>query len=169
MKVRVLERLGNKENHIIFEEAAKFFLKTLLPGLTEDLEIKIALRSSTLDKDVHGDIVPWGNFNTTVPSDLVNPKSFTITINKSKDDILEQLSTLAHECIHLKQFVKKQLKWRVNVDEDGNGSLKVTWNNRAYVGVAYRNLPWEKAAFSQERDLFESYIDSLDSNSLLVG
>ena len=78
------------------------------------------------------------------------PRSFEILLNPnlSKD---EQLSTLAHEMVHLKQLALCEFK------SYDNGQYK--WHNQNLIMEQdqYEEMPWEIEASTQEKMLMEQY------------
>lgn len=54
----------------------------------------------------------------------------------------DQMQTLAHEMVHAKQFLRKEL--------DGN-----LWKKRNYDNVKYDDQPWEKEANKMEKQLYK--------------
>ena len=63
------------------------------------------------------------------------------------------LATLAHEFVHLKQFVKGELY------DYEDGSVK--WKSKVYRDgkVSYEDAPWEKEAYRLEYKLYEEFWD----------
>ena len=61
------------------------------------------------------------------------------------------LKTLAHELVHVKQFLKREL-----VDTNG---LESKWKGEAYLYIDYYNLPWEKEAYHLQEVLLKEYKD----------
>jgi hypothetical protein len=59
---------------------------------------------------------------------------------------LEQMQTLAHELVHVKQYFRKELTY-ANTGE-------FCWKKRNAGGYKYENQPWEKEAFRMEKELF---------------
>jgi len=54
----------------------------------------------------------------------------------------DQMQTLAHEMVHAKQFLRKEL--------DGN-----SWKKRNYDHIEYEDQPWEKEANKLEKKLYK--------------
>lgn len=78
----------------------------------------------------------------------------TILLNKDITSINELLLTLAHECVHAKQFLRNELQLR---------GKKKFWKKMLYdsnSSEAYNNSPWELEAYDQEDRLFRSYANS---------
>ena len=75
-----------------------------------------------------------------------------ITMNTTQDESDDELELLAHEMVHLRQYVTGQM-----VDDPFN-SL-VIWEGTAYDACtdanswAYWNAPWELEAFARQRGL----------------
>ena len=57
---------------------------------------------------------------------------------------MRQMTTLAHEMVHARQFIRGELK--------SQGAWK--WKGRNADNYAYTNQPWEKEAYRLERELF---------------
>jgi len=57
---------------------------------------------------------------------------------------IRQMTTLAHEMVHARQFIRGELKLQ--------GAWK--WKGRNAENYAYINQPWEKEAYRLERKLF---------------
>jgi hypothetical protein len=69
----------------------------------------------------------------------------------AKDDDAEtQIRTMAHEMVHVRQFVRKEL------DED-----MTRWKSRRVNMdiIPYRELPWEIEAFRLGDKLFNQYME----------
>lgn len=75
-----------------------------------------------------------------------------ITMNTTQDESDDELELLAHEMVHLKQYVTGQM-----IDLLMTGG--VIWEGTAYDACtdanswAYWNAPWELEAFSRQRGL----------------
>lgn len=67
-----------------------------------------------------------------------------------------QLQTLAHELVHVKQYAKGELSWK----EVNN---RVKWNRELIdeSKTNYFDLPWEIEAFGREYGLYIRYVDHL--------
>ena len=66
------------------------------------------------------------------------------TCNGEKQTFFEMMLTLAHEMIHVKQFMKGEMS-----DEP-----KATWHGRNHEKTPYTKQPWEIEAHKQEHELF---------------
>lgn len=93
----------------------------------------------------------------------ISPSYFVIEVAKELP-ILEQIRCLAHEVVHCKQYLKKQLIYK-----DGN----VYWKNKIFENHAltsrwqddfkseyqtYIEMPWEKEAFGLEESMFNNFL-----------
>ena len=83
--------------------------------------------------------------------DELKPREFLIEIKYTDTETM--LETLAHEMVHLKQFVKGQLKERYM-----NGKRLTFWCNKP-MRRPYWNQPWEKEAFCMQVFLKESFLE----------
>lgn len=52
--------------------------------------------------------------------------------------------TLAHEFVHVKQYMRKQLS-----------GYKHTWNGKKAYNYQYDNEPWEREAYGKQEELYE--------------
>jgi len=59
---------------------------------------------------------------------------------------MEQMQTLAHELVHVKQYFRNELSY----GETGD----FCWKKRNAGGYKYENQPWEKEAFKMEKEIF---------------
>ena len=59
---------------------------------------------------------------------------------------MEQMQTLAHELVHVKQYFRNELTY----GETGD----FCWKKRNAGGYKYENQPWEKEAFKMEKEIF---------------
>ena len=86
-----------------------------------------------------------------IDDNLNKPREFMIELDTSMKFGFDQILTwLAHEMVHLKQFVRKEL-WDYE-------SGRVQWKSRAYSKkVHYDDQPWEKEAYRLESELYEMF------------
>lgn len=119
-------------------KAAMFYLDELkVTDASNPLEISIILTS--LDTDGYCDF----NYDHKYPE-------ITVYLNKSTKDVQELLLFLAHECVHAKQFLKKELIL--------NG-LRGLWKNQEYPSIDFIDSPWEQEAYREEQILFKRLIN----------
>lgn len=68
----------------------------------------------------------------------------------------QMLMTLAHEMVHVKQYVRGQYRGELS----RNGKMKRIWLGKTY-SVAYLKRPWEKEAFRREGELACALLDNV--------
>ena len=139
-----LEITGTKSKRIrkLVEDAARFFEKELIHPRTARI-LEVTFHFTKLN----------GAYGFCVYEDShVKPREFTIEINKglSKEDIVR---TIAHELVHVKQYVKGELKERYVPDKH------MMWHDeRVDVGLSnFYNVPWEVEARKFEDELYMKY------------
>lgn len=115
--------------------AALFFLDDLKITNTQvATEIRIIL--TDLDADGYCDF----NYDHKYPE-------VTIFLDKS-EEVNAQLLTLAHECVHVKQFLNKELVLK------GDKSF---WKKREVDVKEIINSPWEEEAYNKESILLKRF------------
>lgn len=93
--------------------------------------------------------------------DSYRPREFEIELKYSDTEIM--LESLAHEMVHVRQFVKGQLKERYKKRK------RITfWNNKP-VYRTYWNQPWEKEAFNLQMLLKILFLEENDDAKFLSG
>ncbi len=81
---------------------------------------------------------------------LSRPREFMIELDASMKYSFDQILTwLAHEMVHLKQFVRKEL-WDYETGQ-------VQWKSRTFSRTRYDDQPWEKEAYRLEVELYEMF------------
>lgn len=82
------------------------------------------------------------------------PREFIIELNKNCD-IENNIVTLFHEMVHVKQYVRNELQIRMRplVHRKWKGTA-VDENE-----VDYYNLPWEKEAYEMQTKLYKEWLD----------
>ena len=85
-----------------------------------------------------------------IDDSLSRPREFMIELDASmKYSFVDILTWLAHEIVHLKQFVRGEL-WDYE-------SGRVQWKSRSFGRVHYDDQPWEKEAYRLEGELYEMF------------
>ena len=85
-----------------------------------------------------------------VDDSLSRPREFMIELDASMRYKFDQILTwLAHEMVHLKQFVRGEL-----CDYETG---RVQWKSRSFGRVHYDDQPWEKEAYRLENKLYEEF------------
>ena len=87
-----------------------------------------------------------------IDDDLNRPREFMIELDTSMKHSFDQiLIWLAHEMVHLKQFVRGELF--------DYATGKVQWKRRMYGNVHYEDQPWEKEAYRLEEKLYNQFAE----------
>ena len=138
-------RSHNKElSHAI--ESASFYYGTVLLGkrMVNNIELDIKLT-----KDLKKKEKAYG-YCHIVDDDLNKPRQFMIELDASMKHPFDQILTwLAHEMVHLKQFVRGEL-----FDYETG---RVQWKTKSFGRVHYEDSPWEKEAYRLEDKLYEQF------------
>lgn len=122
-------------------EAVDFFGKILLGRLYKHIDIDIEF------KRLKGF---WGQCGI-LTLDNNKCRDFVIYVN-SKLCKRNQIRTLAHEMVHVKQFARGEFIY----DTDN-----CKWKNRNVniKGIDYKDYPWEKEAYRLETELYNLYME----------
>ena len=124
--MNIVEALGGKkkERELAFE-VVKWCIKKMMPGVrTLDITVSFENIDSLgycMEEDTN--------------------REFTITIRKGLS-IQELIGTVVHEMIHVKQYVRKELK---------NVNGRTLWKKEDFSDVNYVDAPWEKEAYELEK------------------
>lgn len=156
MQLRLISKEENDPNNVIYLKSTEFFLQELLGAKTYSHVEKIFIK-------VQASMGDWGEcFVRVLKSDNI-----TVRIKfKKKLNFIDSLITLAHECVHAKQFITGQLY----IDDDEVWWWKgVSYGVNPYDGLTpsqmSRRLPWEREAVRKENDLAMNYINYYFANS----
>ena len=89
----------------------------------------------------------------SIAGELNNPREFLIELDASMKHPFDQiLIWLAHEMVHLKQFVRGELY------DYETGSVQ--WKSKRYSrDVIYSNQPWEREAYRLESKLYNEFAE----------
>lgn len=132
--------------------AAKFYANHLMHGkivnnLTIDLDIvsKADEQGFCVDED-----------------DNDSPRFFTIQIrNLPEDD--DMFKILAHEMVHVKQYVTRELRKDLICRKDTGFSLQVVWLGKPYKFKKhehdYWDAPWEIEALGREDSMYTRWLE----------
>ncbi|MGD1524057.1 hypothetical protein [Vibrio owensii] len=150
MKITILQRGGDKNDHDILESAALYYSKMLMSTrMCNTLKLRIELRATKLEAGVLGEC------STENIGSKAN-KEFTIVMRRD-EDINSKLSTLAHEMVHVAQKATNILqhrKWK------SDNRYHTRWNGidmGLSNSVPYNDRPWEKEAFALQRTMFNAF------------
>ena len=138
-------RKHNKDLHGALKSGAMFYAEVLLgKRMAKNIYLDIKLT-----KDLKKKEGAYG-YCHIVDDSLAKPREFMIELDASMKYSFDQILTwLAHEMVHLKQFVRKEL-WDY---ETG----RVQWKSRNYGIVHYEDQPWEVEAYRLEDTLYEEF------------
>lgn len=81
------------------------------------------------------------------------PREISIAID-SKLELPRMLLTLAHEMVHVKQYIRGHYR----AEPSRNGKMKRFWLGKQY-SVEYCKRPWEREAFRREDELLCALVD----------
>ena len=125
--------------------AAEFYGEVLLgKRMAKSVDVTVKLT-----KDLKKKEQAYG-FCHIISDSLSRPREFMIELDASMKHSFDQILTwLAHEMVHVKQFVRKEL-WDY---ETG----RVQWKSRSFGRVCYNDQPWEKEAYRLEGELYEMF------------
>ena len=138
-------RKHNKALYQSVGSAALFYGEVLLgKRMVKNIYLDIKLT-----KDLKKKEGAYG-FCHIVDDSLAKPREFMIELDTSMKWSFDQILTwLAHEMVHLKQFVRKEL-WDYETGQ-------VQWKSRTYSRVHYDDQPWEREAYRLEGELYEMF------------
>ena len=144
MALKLSVRGGTPEQHKRIRNITRWIVPYLLGSRqTSFLSISIIL-SKTIHKNHYGEC--------EVADDNIRPRDFTIYLTH---DISSRILTriLAHELIHVKQFVKNEM-----FDYASSAYLS-RWKGKTIntKGLDYRNVPWEREALKFEGRVAKAY------------
>ena len=125
--------------------AAEFYGEVLLgKRMAKNILVEIKLTKDLKQKEQ-----AYGYCHIT-DDNLNRPREFMIELDTSMKHPFDQILTwLAHEMVHLKQFVRGEL-----CDYETG---RVQWKTRAFGKVHYDDQPWEKEAYRLEGELYEEF------------
>lgn len=135
----------------LIKNATYFYLKALCPRLRK-IRIAVHIIDKLAESErAHGDCCQCGADDPEV--------DYVIRLNRNESYHF-MLTILAHEMVHLKQYVRREL-----VLYSGD-SLGARWKGVYCSEYDYDSAPWEKEADKRELEL---YMEFFESCSLLRG
>ena len=140
------------QNNALLESvinAAHFYAYKLLGGrMVRHIELDIKLTKELKAKDDS-----YGYCH--IVGDVDKPREFMIEIDASMKHSNGQILTwLAHEMVHLKQFVRGELF-------DYAIGQRVQWKSKTYkTSLSYSKQPWEREAYRLEDKLYKEFAES---------
>ena len=140
-------RSNNQKLYKAVGSAALYYCALLLgPWMVRNIYLEIKLTKDLKKKDQ-----AYG-YCHIVDDDLDKPREYMIELDASMKHPFDQiLIWLAHEMVHLKQFVRGEL-----FDYETG---KVQWKRRMYGRVHYDDQPWEKEAYRLEEKLYNQFAE----------
>jgi uncharacterized protein (DUF608 family) len=125
---------------ILLQRAKRHFTTALLEN---HHKVNIDIKIRKLEKNVAGLVYHSGLF--------LDDKRFTIeiseTLSKSK-----MITTLAHEMVHVKQFLEGQLELK-------RAPFRILWNGKDLTDLKYTKRPWEIEAHALEGELYKGFMN----------
>lgn len=79
-----------------------------------------------------------------------NPRMFIVEID-SNISFFDQLLTIAHELVHVKQFAKNEL-YQYCKNE------RTRWRNKVYDKLSYSKQPWEREAYRKQYKILHEFV-----------
>ena len=157
MKVRIYSRNIDSRLKVALYAMTEFAMATLIPSkrLRDNISINVHLRKH----------LNQGEAKLAKHANRYRPRDFKVYLNHhfmEKDDYgrdrtetewaHELLKTLAHELVHVKQYVMGELTWR---------DRGLMWKGRLYTPEhlgEYFDTPYEIEAFGRERGLLVCFL-----------
>ena len=138
-------RSHNKELHRAIGSAALDYSEILLgKRMAKNISLDIKLTKGLKQKEK-----AYG-YCHIVDDNLNKPREFMIELDASMKYGFDQILTwLAHEMVHLKQFVRGEL-----CDYETG---RVQWKTRSFGRLDHADQPWEKEAYRLEGELYEMF------------
>ena len=138
-------RSNNQELKDLVKQGAEFYGEVLLgKRMAKNIYLDIKLTNDLKKKEK-----AYG-YCHIIDDSLSRPREFMIELDASMKYSFDQILTwLAHEMVHLKQFVRGEL-----CDYE---SGRVQWKSRTFGRVHYDDQPWEKEAYRLEGELYEMF------------
>ena len=138
-------RSHNQKLNALVQQSAEFYAEVLLgKRMAKNIYLDIKLTKGLKKKEK-----AYG-YCHIVDDSLARPREFMIELDTSMRYKFDQILTwLAHEMVHLKQFVRGEL-----CDYETG---RVQWKSRTFGKVHYDDQPWEKEAYRLEGELYEMF------------
>ncbi len=145
------------EETAILKDAIQFFLDDLLKRCTLDHKVNVELHLKK-GKEIHSSD---GSKSAGLCGCYLYGKVVWYTIEVGVDvPFLEMLSTIAHESVHIAQYVTGRLNSENEFVWDG-----IPYGEEPYTGTELDSkLPWEYDAYSKEPELAKKFVKKYYSN-----
>ena len=125
---------GTAKQRDIGDKAIRHFVRVLMPRkrkLNIDLQIKNLIKD-----DIAGLCEYVGRNEVVIES-------------HHRGSLYDYISFLAHESVHMKQYVTGQLK---------TTDRELLWNGEDFTDVPYKKQPWEVEAWNEQHNLAKDFI-----------
>jgi|DEB3_MinimDraft_2_1074329.scaffolds.fasta_scaffold01431_2 hypothetical protein len=108
------------------------------------------LNQDTSNITIH--IIQMPNLGADGTCEKVSSKEFIIELNQDLG-LEHRLVTLAHETVHIKQYITKRLRtWHLKT-----GTIDI-WEGKRFRNVDYFQQPWEAEALLLEEQLYIDFV-----------
>lgn len=145
ISIKVRGARKNRRLQHLVKNATYFYLKTLCPRIRKiNIEVQIVDNLSQTER-VHGDCCQCGVDDPDI--------DYIIRLNLNESYHF-MLTILAHEMVHLKQYVRREL---ILYSGDTQGAR---WKGVYCSEYDYANAPWEKEADERELELYMAFFES---------
>jgi hypothetical protein len=145
MKIKVKNNKKQEISNADVEAVTRHYLGKLIGDRAEEI-IEVGVTFKKLTYHIGGRV----RFRNAYPN------VYLVSVN-SCNSLEEQLSTLAHECVHIKQYFLGELQHKTEWGRNRMRHVRI-WKGRRYVRKAYQDRPWEIEA--------RKYQDKLSKNVL---
>jgi hypothetical protein len=147
MRLKIFQKSQAVDNWMI-RTASRFYINELMGKDHQDIGVEVKFNSKLLSKKGFRGTVTWTD-------NRQYPRKFQIEID-SRLSKKQTLLTLAHEFVHVKQYVYGELR-------DSSDCKHVNWRGRSILVNddnirEYYTSPWEIDAFGRAHGLYEIFI-----------
>lgn len=148
MKLRILNCKDELKSEI--RQVVYVALQVLLKGrkkILKNVRLTIKIDDKETDSEQAWGLCYWADRRHS-------PRKFVVVLN-SRPSRRKRLEVLAHELVHVKQYLIGDLK------DYCSGAVR--WKKKRYQDTTeyekYINTPWEKEAYHQSRLIIEKYLN----------
>ena len=114
-----------------------------------------------LDNNDSGYCVDYGTCDVGGFGEKSRARMIAISLSRNYDDgeekfpysVRDSASTLAHELVHAKQYIRRELTMKIL----NNALTTSRGKSRTLTQSVYRNFPWEEEAYGLEEELTQLY------------
>jgi len=149
-----IKGIKTSKKRSLIRNATEHMISALI-GDRMSLNVEIKFTNLKEDENCYG-VCEWID-------DPVRPRRFMITID-NKQNLREQLKTLAHELVHVKQYCRGELYDYQRGDTNRTRWRNTIINNEVKSLIEYKKLPWEKEAFGLQSVLVRNFLKERKHN-----